>query len=265
MKADPNRNAKVYLITCLVNGKEYVGKTIRPLHRRWRLHVYASRSGTAEAGTRLHKAIKKYGEDAFQISLLEEFSSEVEAYAAEKLWIKNKNTIVDGYNTAEGGHGFTSESATKMSMEPAVRQARSLRMKKQAREMWQNQEIRTQVLQHMNDPKRKEMQRAITSNLWKDPSHRRRVTEALHRRNENPDYRAKMKAHTNRLWTDEVYRQRHQRRVRCLETNVIFNSVRDAAEAFGISGGNMSNLLAGRWKKGIPGYHFEYVTELGES
>lgn len=51
----------------------------------------------------LQRAIRKHGEDAFQVSTLQVCSSQEELDAAEKCWIQKLGSITNGYNVAEGG------------------------------------------------------------------------------------------------------------------------------------------------------------------
>lgn len=91
----------VYCITNNVNGKKYVGQTIRPLKERWWNH-----------GNRHHlkkmligNAILKYGRKSFSICVLEECLSYEELNSKEEEWISRLNTLTpNGYNVAPGGH-----------------------------------------------------------------------------------------------------------------------------------------------------------------
>src|SRR5947209_8783404 len=54
----------LYLVTNTMTGTQYVGKTIRPLPARWKEHLYRAHRGSE---SHLHRAIRKYGADAFKI------------------------------------------------------------------------------------------------------------------------------------------------------------------------------------------------------
>lgn len=49
-----------------------------------------------------------------------------------------------------------------------------------------------------------------------------------------------------------------RKRVRCIETGIVYESVSEAAKAIGITQGALSNCLAGRTKT-CGGYHWEYI------
>ena len=60
----------VYIITNTVNGKIYIGKT-RDMAVRWIDHKAKANRGDQRPG--LHRAIRKYGPDAFVVRLLASF------------------------------------------------------------------------------------------------------------------------------------------------------------------------------------------------
>jgi group I intron endonuclease len=99
----------IYLITNLVNGKKYVGKSNDP-QVRWGDHKKIATGGKNKYPTEffaVHAALHKYGIDKFKFEIIEEFDSEDESYKAETCWIEfyqsdNKN---NGYNCNKGGKG----------------------------------------------------------------------------------------------------------------------------------------------------------------
>lgn len=98
----------VYLITNRVNGKGYVGITTRTLEERMHEHRVASHDATN--GMLIAIAIKKYGWDAFEVSVIEECETEEELLIAEVRHISALRTYVHdlnshGYNLTRGGEG----------------------------------------------------------------------------------------------------------------------------------------------------------------
>ncbi len=62
----------------------------------------------------LHRALRKYGKESFELDVLEECPSIVELNAAETRWIKKLGTFgKGGYNCTTGGEGFVMAEATK--------------------------------------------------------------------------------------------------------------------------------------------------------
>lgn len=91
----------VYLITNLVNGKYYVGKTEKTAQQRWADHCARAAGGSAY---KFHRAIRKYGKEAFEIQILVE-ACEPALDSLEQLWIAVLSAICCGYNMTMGGDG----------------------------------------------------------------------------------------------------------------------------------------------------------------
>ncbi len=90
----------VYKTTNIINGKIYVGQTVRNDP-----HYLGS-------GTRLKYAIEKYGISNFTRETLCECSSRSDLDKMEKLWIRklqSKNPTI-GYNLESGGRRFSGKS-----------------------------------------------------------------------------------------------------------------------------------------------------------
>lgn len=107
----------VYRITNLVNNKVYIGQTIQPLNVRWNRHKFDARKGSTYA---IHNAIRKYGEDKFEIDIIDTASTREELDAKEIYWINAYNSMTpNGYNLCEGGNAprWTPEMHSKLSGE----------------------------------------------------------------------------------------------------------------------------------------------------
>lgn len=98
-KAPPEVYGRIYCITCKINGKKYVGQTIKKVSYRFNEH--------ARANSPLGEAIREYGRKNFEIEVLEECYSFAELNEAEKKWIKEFDCKVpNGYNRTDGGDGL---------------------------------------------------------------------------------------------------------------------------------------------------------------
>lgn len=139
----------IYLIRNLVNGKIYVGQTVRTLKQRLYFHFADSRRYHG-GGPRLHRAIRKYGSNNFTIELLATATTAEEMNTLECLWIANLQSTKPaiGYNCTPGGDRPPStigrkwsarvrarmrKAAIKRGISPATRQkmAAGIRGKKQ--------------------------------------------------------------------------------------------------------------------------------------
>src|SRR4051812_16198420 len=93
----------VYLITNTVNDKKYVGQTITAIKRRWNSHLCDA--NTRYRGNPLQKAIRKYGPEAFTITVLGvAFAQEqLDALERDAIELHHANVRHHGYNIRAGG------------------------------------------------------------------------------------------------------------------------------------------------------------------
>lgn len=93
----------IYKITNKRNNHSYIGQTNISIEQRWRDHCRVSfNPNSDEYEFPLHRAIRKYGKENFNIELLEECDN---LNDREIFWIAKLNTYEDGYNAARGGSG----------------------------------------------------------------------------------------------------------------------------------------------------------------
>ena len=92
---------KLYLITCSVTDKSYVGKTYDSIDSRWNQHIRESKRFPHR---KFYAAIMKYGPDNF---IVEEIASaeENELEVLEIDLIQELDTYKNGYNSTLGGDG----------------------------------------------------------------------------------------------------------------------------------------------------------------
>lgn len=93
----------IYQITNKLNGKIYIGKTLRTIEERWKEHC-KDYNKTYNEKRPLYDAIRKYGIQNFEISLVEEVD-EKEINEKEKYWIELLGSFKYGYNATKGGDG----------------------------------------------------------------------------------------------------------------------------------------------------------------
>jgi group I intron endonuclease len=168
----------VYLITNVVNGRIYIGKTTKSLAHRWKGHRNAAVCGSRYA---FHNAIRKYGPDAFTKEILAHAPPD-DLNDMERIWIFLMNSIFpNGYNLREGGEGGRFDETVRRQIKttrskPKARREQGLRAKK----LWKSPEFRTKVSEgHKRArlrPETKTNRSLASKKCWSDPEYRKRRT-----------------------------------------------------------------------------------------
>lgn len=106
-------NGIIYKVTNKVNGKIYIGQTIRNISERMGEHI-------RHHDTYFDVAIDKYGIDSFDVSIIDFSSDTDELNKKERHWIAFFNSLApNGYNLCEGGgvtNGFHHKEESKQKM-----------------------------------------------------------------------------------------------------------------------------------------------------
>ena len=101
----------IYKITNRINGKIYIGQTIRSLEKRWEAHQYQ------DGCTHLHRAIQKYGATNFTVEQIDVACDRGELDQKEQFWIRHYDSMAPkGYNLQTGGKHceFSNETRQKI-------------------------------------------------------------------------------------------------------------------------------------------------------
>jgi group I intron endonuclease len=126
--------SSVYLITNLINGKQYVGKTDLTSEHRWKQHLNYSGNDR-----HLTHALRKYGKESFRFEEIKSDLTAADAAAIEIKIIEALGTFENGYNKTRGGEGSSgyklnqdqlkrmSESQRKRWSDPEERKKQSIR------------------------------------------------------------------------------------------------------------------------------------------
>lgn len=95
------KNGIIYKITCIANGKCYIGQTFQPIEQRWAGHKRGN------GNIPLYDDIRKYGLEMFKFEILHEGIDCPDVLnEIETLLIASHNSIKKGYNRSrkQGGH-----------------------------------------------------------------------------------------------------------------------------------------------------------------
>lgn len=91
--------AGIYKITNQLNGKIYIGQSVRP-NQRWLQHQSEVKMG--RSNTLLYNSMRKYGIENFTFEVIEECQNE-ELNEREIYWISYYDSFQNGYNMTPGG------------------------------------------------------------------------------------------------------------------------------------------------------------------
>ena len=199
----------IYLVTCRVTGKHYVGQTVGPLWRRWKQHK-GHHSGPHNRV--LYAAIKKYGADAFSVVELDQVDLLANLNARELYWSQVYNSIApNGYNLRAGnGHAIEVSDMTRARLRVGTKRAwadPSMR-EKRIRAITESQrrpDVRTRksvgTTESWSKPKTRTLRTARSRAAVNSPEERARRSAQ-----QTPAARAKTAGLMRARWKDPMYR-----------------------------------------------------------
>lgn len=95
----------IYKVTNKINNKIYIGLTSTYYQERWNAHLRrAFNPYVPDYNCIFHKAIRKYGKNAFKWEVIEECPNNLLS-ERERYWIDYYNSYKTGYNMTRGGDG----------------------------------------------------------------------------------------------------------------------------------------------------------------
>lgn len=118
---------KIYKITNKLNGKIYIGQTLKSLEERFQKHCWkTTEKDKYHMNMAIKKAIRKYGKENFTIELIEEVNQEL-LDVREIYWISFYDSYNKGYNCTLGGqNGATRKTKLTWKEENEVIEAKFL-------------------------------------------------------------------------------------------------------------------------------------------
>jgi group I intron endonuclease len=115
----------IYLIRNRVNGKSYVGRTLKTIVQRFTQHKQDAGKGSECA---LHRSMRKHGFDSFTVEVVCQ-AEDFRLNDLEKHYIKLFNTRADtgyGYNMTDGGDGAHYQTEDTRARISAVQKGKKL-------------------------------------------------------------------------------------------------------------------------------------------
>jgi group I intron endonuclease len=210
----------VYLVTCRVTGKHYVGQTTRSLAFRWGQHLARARRGSNYP---LHAAIRKHGADSFTVEMLEEVADRSGLNERELYYAGLFHTLSpDGYNLKAGdGHlsEFSEETRRKMGAASKAHQTPEVREQTAAlmRARWADRDWRARRSALFRQAQSRPEVRAANSArqvgvqkvLMNRPEVRAKLSAAQRLAHARPEVRSNHSEGARRMWSKPGHRERH--------------------------------------------------------
>ncbi len=228
----------IYIIKNNVNGKCYVGQTIRTIHQRLISHKSLK---TCMIG----RALRKYGEENFTIYELREVPRGLLDPFEIKLIKKVGSLFPDGYNLALGGNsnsgGLTPEHRAKIGAKGKGRKVSDEVKEK----------IRQKAIGRPSAMKGKQFPEEVRKKISKAAMGRIPWNKGIPRRKETRE-----KASAALMGRKAT----NKKKVVCIETGTIFDSIRLAAKWCGANGSNIGSCCHGRLGS-TSGYHWAFAED----
>lgn len=210
----------IYKITNKINGKIYIGQTVRNVKVRFKEHC-------RHKNTYIERAIQKHGDKNFIVETICEADSIDKLNELEKKYISlyKSNDVNFGYNLCEGGKntkGFRHKKESKLKMSEAksklyMGNKNPFYGKHHSKEQCEKWSIQRKGLSHMSEESRK-----------------------------------------------KLFNSHHKSPVINITTNERFNSIKEAAEKYGIEATHITRVCKGK-RKSCKGYQFVYDNTVPSS
>ena len=257
----------IYQIYCDLEeiSSVYIGKTTRTAEERFKEHLEEARHG--RRNFKFYNAINKYGEEHFHFLVLGEYP-EKDLNQWEIYWIDYYNSFINGWNSTLGGDGNIiwtdkmkekhSEIMKKYYSEHPITQEQKNKQSIAMKAHWSDPSFQEKMKQahqkaFAEHPERKREQSLRNIERYKDPAAREVSRQAQIKRWSNPEEHQKASA---------AHIKSQGKKVRCIETGIIYNCIADANEAYGKSrkSSAISSCLSGA-NKTAHGKHWELVKD----
>lgn len=250
----------IYKITNQINNKCYIGQTRNNIKYRWQHHKWkANNPNKPDTDYPLYHSMRKYGIQNFTIIILEEVDNE-QLNQKEQFWINELNSLVpNGYNCNLGGDGSfkfnyseilnyylnqgnenASKTAKKFncSLNTILKILAEQNLKGQGKyiKIYQIDKNTGEIIKQFPSLIAAEQELNIThTQLWAAVNHQAKTAGGY----------CWCKVNDFKNFKLSQYKDKRKRQVQCIETQQIFNSVKDAARwciQQRLTDGNINNV-----------------------
>lgn len=243
------KNYKVYM-HIFPNNKVYIGITTQKVNRRW------SNGKGYKNNIYMANAINKYGWDKVRHEVLAENLSKLEAEQKEIELISQyrANDRKYGYNILDGGN-----------VSNGVNDATRKKMSNNTKELWKNIEYRQHMVKiHTGKtakPETKEKQRKNNKKFWLGKHLTEEMKEKISKNKKgsipwNKGTKGIMKANKTSFKKGEL--SLNSKKVICLETNIVYESIEDARIKTKTNRTSLSNVCNGK-QNTAGGLHWKFA------
>ena len=247
------RFGSAYTLTNLDTGDTYVGITTQTVSARWREHRYKANGQNCK--TWLHRAIRKYGENRFEVQEIASAASRENLLALEMLIISERKP---SYNQSHGGEGTTGRKFS-----PEVLAARSDKLRGRVKSDAEKARISDGCRAAMT-PERRAACAAVLAKARAAVDHNKRieaVRAAVSGRQWTPASKAKLSASCagRRYGSDVIDKMRRSKMksVVCTNNGICYATAKEAANALGVSHESVIRVLKGKYSA-VKGLAFRY-------
>jgi group I intron endonuclease len=259
----------IYCAINKINGKIYIGQTIKTLQKRINNHKYDAKISK----NYFHRSLQKYGIENFSWGIIDYAYTKKDLDDKEKWWISYYDTIQKGYNILKGGQIRLTPEIYKKIGESNIGRKHSEETKKKISKGNKGKIISEE---HRNKISKKMKERCITKKFREKMSilMKLRMKGVL----KSEEQKRKMSiAHIGMTYSEETkkkisnalknreykYKGKDNKKslsVLCIDTNIVYGSTREAERETGVDHSQIIKCCKGKYSTAGK-FHWQYAGE----